>query len=211
MEFNWEEFMDKDNNIAVHCKTEEEAIDFCKQMDAHGMKWKDGDRYLEKNNWRNYREKTCYNNQGEYGRIDGVYKEKNYKILEWSNYMIKNPIDYLEYGYVVEFENGKLGMYMPSQNDDCQNGDCFDLEVEDSCLYLKNYSRRKELKQYIYSKSSYDVFKIYGYARYGSDSRKLSIQNRPFIWERPKEVKKMTVSEICKELGYKVEIIAEEK
>lgn len=36
MQFNWEEFMDKNNKIAVHCKTEEEAIDFCRQMDAHG-------------------------------------------------------------------------------------------------------------------------------------------------------------------------------
>lgn len=25
MKFNWKEFMDKNNKIAVHCKTEEEA------------------------------------------------------------------------------------------------------------------------------------------------------------------------------------------
>lgn len=33
MQFNWEEFMNRNNKIAVHCKTEKEAIDFCKQMD----------------------------------------------------------------------------------------------------------------------------------------------------------------------------------
>lgn len=170
------------------------------------MKWKSNKSYIDINNYNTNKEKTCYDNQGEYGRIDGVYKEKNYKILEWSDFMKKDPIDYLEYGYVVEFESGELGMYMPSQN-----GDCFDLEGEKSCLYLTNYSGRKELKYYIYGKSSHDVFKIYGCARCGSDSRKLSIQNRPFIWERPEEIKKMTVAEICKELGYKIEIIAEEK
>ena len=37
--FNWDEFKNKDNKIAVHCKTEEEAVDFCKQMHEHGMKW----------------------------------------------------------------------------------------------------------------------------------------------------------------------------
>lgn len=204
MQFNWEEFMNKNNEIAVHCKTEEEAIDFCKKMDEHGMKWCNGKSYLKNNNWNYYREKTCYSNKEEYSRKDW-YEECAYKILEWSNYMIKDPIDYLEYGYVVEFENGEFAMYMPSQY-----GNCFDLEGEESCLYLKDYSRKKELKQYIYSKSSYDVLKIYGYARYGSDSRKLSIQNRPLIWERQEEVKKMTVAEICKELGYKVEIIAED-
>ncbi len=38
MRFNWEEFKDADNKIAVHCKTEEEAKDFCKQMNEKGMK-----------------------------------------------------------------------------------------------------------------------------------------------------------------------------
>lgn len=34
MKFNWEEFLDINNKIAVHCKTEEEANDFYKQMDG---------------------------------------------------------------------------------------------------------------------------------------------------------------------------------
>lgn len=36
--FNWEEFLDRNNKIAVHCKTEEEAKDFCNQMNEHGLK-----------------------------------------------------------------------------------------------------------------------------------------------------------------------------
>ena len=39
--FNWEEFKYKNNKIAVHCKTEEEAKDFCNQMHEHGIgEWK---------------------------------------------------------------------------------------------------------------------------------------------------------------------------
>lgn len=116
--------------------------------------------------------------------------------------MIKDPIDYLEYGYVVEFGNGELGMYMPSQE-----GDCFDLENDICCIYLSYYQNKKELKYLGINDSMKDVIKIYGYAKYGSNSRDLYIENRPLIWERPKEVKKMTVAEICKELGYKIEIV----
>lgn len=36
--FNWDEF--KEGKFAVHCKTEEEEVDFCKQMHEHGMKYK---------------------------------------------------------------------------------------------------------------------------------------------------------------------------
>lgn len=35
-QFDWERF--KTEKIAVHCKTEEEANDFCKKMHEHEMK-----------------------------------------------------------------------------------------------------------------------------------------------------------------------------
>ena len=47
MEFNWEEFISNDK-IAVHCATEEQAKDFCKQMHGHGLEWADGESYLTK-------------------------------------------------------------------------------------------------------------------------------------------------------------------
>ena len=49
--FNWDEFKNKDNKIAMHCKTEEEAKDFCKQMHEHGMKWRNGESYLKNTNY----------------------------------------------------------------------------------------------------------------------------------------------------------------
>lgn len=85
--FNWEDFKDENNKIAVHCKTEEEAKDFCKQMHEHGMKWNTGRTYLECTNYNVFKTKTCYSNSGCY-RNKGYYIEKNdYKILEWSDYM----------------------------------------------------------------------------------------------------------------------------
>lgn len=199
MKFDWEDFMNEDNNIAVHCKTEEEANDFCRKMAEHGMRWNDGNSYIEDNSWYVYEEITCYANDGTFSDKDFLEDVKyNYKILEWSDYMDKDPIDYLEYGYVVEFENGEFAMFMPSQE-----GDCFDLDDDGCCYYLENFDDKKNLKV----EGNNCIIKIYGYTEFGSNSRRLTIGNRPLIWERPKEVKKMTVSEICKELGYKVEIV----
>lgn len=197
MQFNWEEFMNRNNKIAVHCKTEEEAIDFCKQMDEHGMKWISGRSYYDTNNWNQHYEKTVYTNQGEYGTFE-FYKNYGYKVFEWSDYMKKHPIDYLKYGYVVKMKDGDLGMYMPHEN-----GACFDLEDSNHCVYLRYYDSNLKHND----NNNNDIVAIYGFTRYGSDTRKLSIKNRPLIWERTEEVKKMTVSEICKELGYKVEIV----
>lgn len=208
MQFNWEEFMNTSNKIVVNCKTENEAIDFCKQMHEHGLKWKYGISYLKENYWNIYKERTCYLSNGMFGTADVSYsKEKGYKVLEWSDYMEKDPIDYLEYGYVVEFENSKFAMYMPSQK-----GDCFDHKEPMACLSINYYD--KELKFYSGSKNNeneYNIKRIYGYTNCPYNTTEISYNNRPLIWERKEEVKKMTVSEICKELGYKVEIVAEEK
>ena len=85
-QFNWEEFKDKNNQIAVHCKTEEEADDFCKQMHKHDMEWSSGNSYLNKTYWETYKSEIAYNNIGEYCESKW-YRSKNYTILEWSDYM----------------------------------------------------------------------------------------------------------------------------
>ena len=62
--FNWDEFKNKYNKIAVNCKTEEEAKDFCKRMHEHGMKWCTGKSYMEKTNYEEYKGETCYVGSG---------------------------------------------------------------------------------------------------------------------------------------------------
>ena len=84
MEFNWDEFKDKSNGIAVNCRTQEEANDFCKQMNEHGLKWCDGKSYLYNNYWEIDKENTYYTNQG-YTVLDELYT-----ILNWSDYSSYN-------------------------------------------------------------------------------------------------------------------------
>ena len=87
-QFNWEEFKDKNNNIVVHCKTEEEAIDFCEQV--HDM-----DKcQVVYSNWGTFSSEGCY-------RVHGC------TILEWSDYMKKDfTKDDLKTGMVVVLRNG---------------------------------------------------------------------------------------------------------
>ena len=105
--FNWEEFKDGNNKIAVHCKTEEEAKDFCKQMLEHGLRWIDGDLYMEKTNYDVLPGIICYYADGKCSGL-GYAGEKGYKILEWSDYMNKEftKAD-LKDGMVVEQKNGE--------------------------------------------------------------------------------------------------------
>ena len=85
-EFNWEEFKDKNNNIAVHCKTKEEAVNFCGQTREHGMKWYDTNSYLNRTSWGEYKCQTTYSNKGTSGS-EGCYRNQGCTILEWSDYM----------------------------------------------------------------------------------------------------------------------------
>ena len=78
------EFFESENNLAIHCKTEEEANKLLEAFDKLGKKWIDRDSYLEINCWDVYEKYTCYNNQYEYCRID-YYEKKNYKIYEFDD------------------------------------------------------------------------------------------------------------------------------
>ena len=93
-EFDWSKF--KTEDIAVNCKTEEESKDFIKQCIKHGItEWSNGDKLDINNNcWTLYKEKTCYGYRLEYyGLCYGYkeyYKNHNYKILEWKDYINKS-------------------------------------------------------------------------------------------------------------------------
>jgi len=75
-------------NIAVHCKTEAEAKDFCRKMHENGMRWSGGDSYLDYTWYDVYGEETCYTGYRMFADYE-YYKEKGYKILEWEDYMDK--------------------------------------------------------------------------------------------------------------------------
>lgn len=81
--FDWDKF--KKGNVAVNCRTLEEAEDFCRKMHEQGLKWNGGDSYIHNNSWSTYRENTCYSGDGYYCDYD-YYKKENRTILKWSDY-----------------------------------------------------------------------------------------------------------------------------
>lgn len=105
----------------------------------------------------------------------------------------------LKVGYVVQHKNGNFAMVM---------------EVQDGLVlatiaghYVKLEDVQDDLT--INWDDNYSIIKIYGFKNSAIDCLEISSNRRPILWVR-KETKKMTVSEICKELGYDVEIIKEE-
>lgn len=196
--FNWDEFKNKDNKIVMHCKTEEEAKDFCRQMHGQGMKWCTGDSYLENTSYNVHNEGTCYYGIGEYS--SRVYAEKyNYKILEWSDYMQKEftKAD-LEDGMVVEYNDNSFGKRLVV-------GDF--LIGEDGYADLGDYN--ENLKNVV---SDLEIVRVYKIKCMGKISSIMYDVNLELIWER-KEPKKMTVEEMRQKLeeltGEEIEVMQE--
>lgn len=196
--FNWDEFKNKDNKIAVNCKTEEEAKDFCKQMHKHRMKWRNGESYLKNTNYDMYNERTCYYGDGEYSTRDFAEKY-NYKILEWSDCMKKEftKAD-LKDGMVVEQRDG--GMYLVLAGTAVGKGEHNSINGYTDGLKWAGYKGGDIVKVYRITPGSLgcieDVF---------------IKNNLELIWERT-ETKKMTVEEMRKKLeeltGEQIEVTA---
>lgn len=193
-EFNWEDFKDENNKIAVHCKTEDEAKDFCKQMCEHEInwiiKWFDiGLTYYDV-----HKKETCYTCTG-YSRSD-FYKGEKYKIIEWSDYMKKEftKAD-LKDGMVVEYRNGERRLVLGDRivgNNGYNLLGSYNETLEDIQLHEKQY----------------DIVRVYQ-SRHISISQIFSDSYLELIWER-NETKKMTAEEMRKKLeeltGEKIEI-----
>lgn len=200
MRFNWDEFKDADNKIAVHCKTEEEAKDFCERMHEHGMKWRDEESYLKNTNYmRN--EGTCYYGSGEYSTRDFAEKY-NYKILEWSDYMDKEftKAD-LEDGMVVEQRDGN--MYLVLAGKAVRKGRCNRIDGYTDDLKWEGRT----------GYTGGDIVKVYRITpeSLGCIEDVFIKSNLELIWERT-ESKKMTVEEMKQKLeeltGEEIEVTA---
>ena len=196
--FNWDEFKNKDNKIAVNCKTKEEAKDFCRQMHGQGMKWCTGDSYLENTNYNVHNEGTCYYGIGEYSSRDFAEKY-NYKILEWSDYMQEEftKAD-LKDGMVVEQRDGDMYLVLAGM-----------------VVRKRGYNRigdyDDDLKCAGYTGG--DIVKVYRITpgSLGCIEDVFIKSNLELIWERT-ESKKMTVEEMRKKLeeltGEQIEVTA---
>lgn len=197
--FNWDEFKNKDNKIAVHCKTEEEAKDFCKQMRGQGMKWRNGKSYLKNTNYDMFNERTCYYGDGEYSPLDFA-KNHNYKILEWSDCMDKEftKAD-LKDGMVVEYRSKSYGRR---------------LVIGDMLIGAEGSRRLIYYNEDLIDTTGdkdFDIMRIYKIQNVSRFNEILLYSNLELIWER-KELKKMTVEEMRQKLeeltGEEIEVTA---
>lgn len=197
--FNWDEFKNKDNKIAVNCKTKEEAKDFCRQMHGQGMKWSDGETLLENTVWYVHGEKTCY----VYGVSFSHYrwaKKKGHRILEWSDYMQKEftKAD-LEDGMVVEYRSKSYGRR---------------LVIGDMLIGAEGSHRLIYYNEDLIDTTGdkdFDIMRIYKIQHVSRFNEILLYSNLELIWER-KERKKMTIEEARKKLeeltGEQIEVTA---
>lgn len=121
MKFNLDNYKGK---YVMHCKTEEEAKDFCNFLHQNNKKWSSGDSYLSLTNWSQFTKKTCYYfNVGIFGSIQNATNE-NYMVLEWEDFMkdtisTNNATDEntnKKYVKITDYYNNIDKIYKVSQN-----------------------------------------------------------------------------------------------
>jgi len=99
-----------DEKIIIHCETLEDAIIFLREADEFGLKWRNGNSYIEDNEWNSHREQTCYFlSQGSYCDLQYYLKHssKYNTPIKFSNFKEKDLDDYLD-----GFEDIKLDREM---------------------------------------------------------------------------------------------------
>lgn len=98
----------------MHCKTKEEAEDFCRVMHEDGKTWYNDGSYLDNTCFETYFEDTVYYfNRGSY-RNTGYAKKHSHTILEWSDFMKKEfTKEDLKNGDVVVLRNNNVGVILP--------------------------------------------------------------------------------------------------
>ena len=126
-------------------------------------------------------------------------------------------------GYVVKFRNGKYALCMRVGEKFTKIFSCLDTasmiagaEEEKTFVYASHYNGhayyRYNLITHQYANyPDFDIVAVYGLIEGVKNYLDIAIcneQNRPLLWEEP--AVKMTLEDIEKKLGYKVEIIKEE-
>lgn len=118
--------------------------------------------------------------------------------------------DDLKPGYVVEMRSGRLALILPYRDvrkekdalimayDAPKFGswDPVDPCLTDNLLWMNSNGADR-----------HDIIRVYGFSSVGGHAISAgNTSSRPLLWER-KETKKMTLAEVCKALGYDVEIV----
>lgn len=193
MKFNIDDYKGK---YAMHCKTEEEARDFCNYLYNIGKRWRTGEKYKKSTCYAIYTINTAYNfNEDSYSDV-AWYRDNGYTILEWSDFMNKEftKAD-LKTGDVVKFRNDDVGILILEldiaklDSDDYINLDDTREDLTDA--YFKEWDIIAVIRPNFSHECSYQAFE----KNYGT-----------LVYER-KEVEEMTLAEVCKLLGKEIKIV----
>lgn len=110
--------------------------------------------------------------------------------------------DDLKVGYIVVCDEGTymVNMVMRGERENL-------IAVDQECKWI---DLKDDLTHDLICPSQGDltITSVYGYCTFGFKSCAISTDDRPLLWKREEPAKKMTVEEIEKELGYKVEIVS---
>lgn len=108
----------------------------------------------------------------------------------------------LKSGYLVQYRNGELRLVVETSDGGfvLLSGECM--------IYNSSSSYNDELR-YSCTALPNDIMKVYGLPKRAENGSVLFTDGRELIWQREEKpaAKKMTVSEVCKALGYDVEIV----
>lgn len=112
----------------------------------------------------------------------------------------------LKVGYIVKLKESTVPHMVAMNN----VGDMGFVDKDGGWLNLNTYSKELADKLPILG-SDWSVMEVYGYSYFIRDAYKFTTDNRKLLWKREEEkpAKKMTVAEIEKILGYKVEVVAD--
>lgn len=196
MEFDINKYKGK---YVMYCKTEKEAKDFCNYLDSIGRRWSSGESYKDKTYFKTNCNGICYNfNDGVFGSYSIYLNNPDFKILNWSDFTKKFSKKDLKSGDVIMRRNGDVEIVC----------------VETGSLISKSgYDRLDEIEEdltykIIYSdENSYDIVAVrrpqepcdcvFHAFDYGLGK---------LVYERKDKIK-MTLEEICAELGKEIEIV----
>ena len=191
MKFNINDYK---GHYAMHCKTEEEASDFCDYLHSLGMTWCSGKSYAT-TYWYAYHSNMAYNfNTGEYSHVNW-YKENNYTILEWEDFMNKEftKAD-LKTGDVIMKRNGDVEIVIKEYG---------------VLIRPKEYNRLDDLNDdltHSFLKDG-DVIAVRRPNKISDCQFSAFKEGRGTLVYEREEVEEMTLAEVCKLLGKNIKIV----
>ena len=171
-----------EGKFAMHCKSREEAWEFCLLLDDADRTWWDDTSYRN-TKWHIYEEDTCYDFNGGGCSERSYYESEGYTILEWSDFtasvfrkedLLPGMLVQNRAGskfFIVEDIGGDLVMVRDKYWFDLINLDNSMLNASRDCVNFKDY----------------DVMKVWSRPSVRADLLSLSEEKRELLFERKDE------------------------